>query len=224
MNKQELATNKIYSKWLIDTTKSVLKKNIVLPDEISLLVQEVYKRKDNESLDYIKYSKRNEDAHMRAENKCLKIKDSYFVDETMHGILDDDIVLDSDNDASCCVRDIGMTIRVIIVCKREDGLIHCFCDNDLFNVTQALDDDTAKKIAMQTISLPSIFLHERYGEVIKELSEHTITDYEEWLKSGWLKDSLFLTFDENGFSTLNGQKLHYDSKYGLEIIRKEGEK
>lgn len=223
-DKAKKGTEYIYTKWLLHKTQEFLPDKVVLPNDISELVQSVYAVKDD-SMEYDAYNKRNVDAKNRANTKCLKIpKESKRRRQpaNMHGMLDAALVLKSDVDASCCVRDTVSSIDVLAVWQDSNQKIHLFTGDLVFDLTQIPDNESARIIAGQKLSLPSTFLYYRYDVTVYELLNITKSMFGEWLKSSWLEDELFLVFDENGFVNLAGILLQYTSEIGLQIISKKG--
>lgn len=118
------------------------------------------------------------------------------------------------------VRDTQETIEVIAVKKFGNG--YSLFDREEDVSCKLYDAEVTKRLAASTIKLPLSISH--YGnadKVIQELEKINMKYLSEWQERVYLKGKLGLIFDQNGNAELAGEKLNYNMKYGLRIIRKE---
>ncbi|MGQ5708746.1 CRISPR-associated helicase Cas3' [Lactobacillus sp. PSON] len=209
------ANEAIYDKYLLMKTDYFLKDKLILPTDISKLVQLVYSEENNADIkdiedDYYDFKAKNK--------KKLQASRAFQIcepnsDDTIHGWLSSSQV-DVDKDeskAQAAVRDIEETIEVILLkhTKNKDYLI------DGTNIEELPSLEKDKIIATQIIRLPRAITY-NIDKSIKKLENLTQKYYYSLYKdSVWLKGSLILPLDENLEATLNGYRIKYSSKYGL---------
>ncbi len=222
----EKGSRAIYGDYLLIRTQHFLKEKIMIPDDISPLVQVVYREDDidvatenRERYEEAKYKhKKNlDDKKRRAEKNyllsspMLKIKN----DNTLLGWLN--ISANDSEETGCAqVRDTDETLEVIALMKND------------------IDTKTSKELCKQTIRLNRNtvgYLH--FDTVIENLEKYTIKTFSNWEEDVWLKGKLGIQFDEKGRFELmietNSKSmkpfklcLMYDKKYGL-MKNKEGQ-
>lgn len=216
----------IYGDYYLMRTQYYLKDSIILPNDISNLVQKVYMNEpifQNEIL-LEKYERAEKDKDALLSKKSERAK-SYLLDrpkqvqgiyrESLTGWLSNVSPNDSDERGFAQVRDAADNIEVIVIKKGEKGF--CFIHDDKNLCININDPDVARKLASQTIKLPGVLsVPYRIDQTIKELEEVNRQYLVEWQGNAWLRGSLGIILDEFDTCVINGWKLSYDRKYGLE--------
>lgn len=202
----------IYSEWLLKETLSNLAQNIIIPDDISPLVQKVYAAYD-ESKEYEEYDLAQEKAKKRAEAFLLKKPRS----RSIHNFLERNV---NENQAEASVRDGISSIEVLVMQMKSEGDIF-FIDGT--KLSSNLTDVECEHIAEQKLRLPSKFCQEwNIDAVIKEIESKSLKIVDNWQKSYWLKGKLVLFLDDNYEAELHGYRLEYSFEYGLVSERNDG--
>lgn len=227
----------VYGDYLLARTQHFLPDVMRLPDDISPLVQKVYNSGEliefsNDELEQ-KYLDAEMEHHRKITEKETKakayrindpvLKESRLRKGNLIGWLNNSHPNESEEKAYAQVRDIEDTIEVIAL-KEMDGGYRLFGEDS--DISQHITDfDTAKKIAKNTLRLPMI-LSKIYNvdKTIEELEEYNRVYLNGWRDSSWLKGSLGIIFNQNNECVLNGYKIRYNEKYGVEIERMEKKK
>lgn len=206
----------IYPNYLLRKTEDLLTSELVLPRDISTLVNEVYST-DNDTAEYAELYKA-----FSQETKIEQTKAQVFqinnprnkVGISIHGWLNNQQKVDSEQKALAAVRDISEGIEVILLKKNAENLLTTLDNIQVMGYNE-------KVIAMQTIRLPSAFC---YPDII----ENTIDELEtitknnvDWSGSLWLKNAVCLVLDNNNNAKLGDYNLHYSSSNGLTYKKKE---
>ena len=219
----------IYEKYILRLTDYYLPNEILIPTDISKLVQKVY---DEVSENLNKYSltrtsrRRRSHANLASldsqpdlkklikHTQNEKIKASTFqidapvFNKTIHGWLDSSGKELTENKASASVRDIKETIEVILLKKIKND--YCLINGQKLNSETV----TSEIIAQQLIRLPSA-ITPNINATISILEQSTLCSFPSWQKDKWLKQSIALVLDENNEFELSGYHLKYSSKMGL---------
>lgn len=127
----------------------------------------------------------------------------------------------SEETAYAQVRDTNETVEVIALQKIGTGYGLFGNGEDLSS--KISNFTVAKEIAKQTITLP-IAMTKNYNidETIRELEKFKIENLSDWQNTQWLKSSLAIIFDENGYVDLqNGFRLHYSKECGLSYTKRK---
>ena len=204
----------IYGEWLLKETLEVLPETLMLPDDISPLVQKVYNASD-ESEEFYKYQNSIEDSKSRAKAFLLKKPKC----KDIHGFLDRTVET-KDTEAEASVRDGISSIEVLLMQRCGDGQIK-FIDGSLLSTE--LTEEECEHIAEQVLRLPSKFC-QKYNieKTIYAIEEKCMAFINEWQRSPWLKGKLVLFLDDNMEAELLGYKLRYSYENGL-ICDKESD-
>lgn len=219
-------TEKIYGEYLLEKTKSILLHEVVLPDDISSLVQNVY-REPKESDDdafkisgYDEYARKQQNQKARAEQFLLS--HNGVSGKTIENILRNQDTTD-ERYAESSVRDAASSIEVLLMKRGEDDKI-VFVDEshgEFYIDRWAVPDfKVGKKIAQERLRLPHVFCYNERS-VIDELEERNIRELSAWQECPWLQGELILLLDQEGKTELNGYILSYDGEKGLVCIRKD---
>lgn len=222
----EKGSTAIYGDYLLIRTQHFLKDNIMIPGDISPLVQAVYGEEEIE----FSADKRNvyHNAKDRHQLKLEKKKDKATtfrldspklkINSSRNNLLGWLNVSAKDSEETGCaqVRDTDETLEVIALMEND------------------IDTKTSKELCKQTIRLNRNAVgYVNFDTVIENLEKYTITTFSNWEEDVWLKGKLGIQFDENGIFELmiepNSKSkkpfklcLIYDKKYGL-MRDKEGQ-
>lgn len=219
----------IYGKWLLYRTWKFLKNEICLPDDIPVLVENVYDENFEEILTadekaiFLDYRNSQKQKRIRAEQFCIPTPSNSRspIINSIEGMLDTSI--NDKSDAEATVRDGDGSIEVIIMKNNNNGTISYVPwqnqGQKLLAEYMPCREDV-KKISMQKVRLPRIFNY-NWNDVIDELKSVTQTNLPEWIKSPTLKGELFLLLDENNEALLAGKRILYTKQEGL-MIKEEG--
>lgn len=222
----EEGTEKIYGNYLLTRTQLVLPERLILPGDISKLVQRVYSERE---LDLIpqaikeKYEKNKEKNELRKrarENnaRAFLLERPHCPEEnSLIGWLKDNPPGDSEEAGLAKVRDGADSVEVILI-KKRDGELYLL--DDVTKINGELTFDLAKKISQHTIRLPHIF-HYKTDEIIEELERLNARELSQWQGEPWLKGSLGIILDENNRAVLAGYGIYYNEQYGLTYGKEE---
>lgn len=208
----------IYGEWLLKETIEMLPETIMLPDDISPLVQKVYNASD-ESKEYEEYRNAKAKSENRAGAFLLDGPDN-SIDDTIHGLLDR-TVDSKDTEAEASVRDGISSIEVLLMQRCGDGVIK-FIDGTA--LSSELTEAECEHIAEQVLRLPSKFC-QKYNieKTVYALEDKCKAYIKKWQDSHWLKGKLVLFLDENMEAELLGYKLRYSYENGLICDKESGE-
>lgn len=212
---ENTASSTIYSDWLLHKTASELPDTILLPDEISTLVQNVYQASD-ESKEYREYQNQNKILQQRANSFRIKTPKG----KDIHDILIRNVM---DSAAEASVRDGISSIEVLVMQRKSDGRIYFLPGHyDEEQVLPIPDDEQSRRIAEQKMRLPSIFSQKwNIDKVIWEIEEQCKAHIQSWQNSHWLRGQLVLLLDDTLEAVLSGFQLHYSFENGLQYEKKE---
>lgn len=210
---EKTGSRSIYGEWLLKETLEFLPETIMIPDDVSTLVQKVYSFEDD-SEEYKKYEAEMDLAKSRADKFLIKRPSG----KDIHGILDKSIETKDDNKAEASVRDGISSIEVLLMKRLSDGTI-TFIDGTI--VSSELRKDECERIAEQKVRLPSKFSQKwNIDNTIEEIENNCRQYIERWQESYLLKGKLVLFLDENMETELMNYKLSYSFQKGL-ISEKE---
>lgn len=188
-NKVTELAQTIYTPYLIKQTVKNLPDRIVLPNAISKLVQKAYRdaydSKTSNDLDKINFDKMIQ--KKQADAKSFQIADLTNEAKAFNRLFPN-MLLDSDNQMQCAVRDIGFRIEAVLL-HRDGSLLN---GNKQYNHNDLLN---------QTVYLP-IKLNQFNNKLL---------DFD---KKRELK---LLELDNNNFCQLGDYQIHYSNNLGLEM-------
>lgn len=225
-------SDKVYGSYYLARTQYYLPSEIHLPEDIPVLVNEVYSDAPlnlPEDLEKV-YQEFFRKMEAQKEKKEFKAK-TYRIDDVKNRIdpdrynlihwLDNPDNTDSDETAAAQVRDSAETVEIVALKKIGTG--YGTFDSSIDISDQIDRSATAKKIAVNTLRLPN-YVTMRIGveETINELEDYNRKYLAGWEQQPWLKGALGLIFDENGCCTLHGIHLRYDSTFGLREDNNDG--
>lgn len=224
----------IYGEWLLKRTEVLLPENIVLPDDIPDLVQDVYDEDlptQEETNDYLamkkEYQKRRQDLEAKAKKYRLEPPLSDEEDPSLAVIKD---LLKgvpsnlSDVKARAAVRAGDASIEVIVLQKRGGDI--CFLpwqhEGASVQANAEPSKEECRQIIKQRIKLPAVFGKDYLAEtVIAELEDVKNRYFPTWNQSGMLEGELILLLDEEFRTVLGGYDVRYTREKGLEYTKAE---
>ena len=225
----------IYGKYLLMRTQAMLPEQIVIPEDVSRLVQITYDEDTALNPEPQGYEKAKEawlhrvkDQTRRAQSYRIKSPSS-DTDENIVELLETDIRA-SEQHAEAAVRDTNATFEVLALRRLESGdfvLLSEESEGELqghrFDAYKTPDDSSARLLAQQIIRLPLALCvpGKTIDETIRQLEEENLSALSAWQGSPWLRGELFLIFNDQKEAYLNGFKLVYDSNKGLAHERME---
>lgn len=218
----EEGAKEVYGEFLLLRTKSFLPDKVMIPDDISVLVQKVYDR-DTDIVDadeqYIE-AKGKETIKindMRKNAKVFRILPPNQLKPDIGKLLSGSVQNDEDH-ARAQVRNGDMSVSVLAVVEDSSGNISFLPwrnDSDvLLHPEQCPDEGVCRKLLGQRVSLPGSFV-KRYDDEIKSNTEMP----EGWKASTWLRRERLLRLDENLQSIIGNDRLTYSYERGLYIDR-----
>lgn len=222
------ANESIYEKYYLQKTEHFLTSEILLPDDISRLVQLVYDEATDgeipnltEAKDKLMFDFKREKSKAKTfqinspvypDDETDLLDETWGDDYTIHRWLDRDKGNLNENQASAAVRDIQESIEVILL-KEIEGAYY------LLNGTK-VDQISDIELAKQVIRLPHVLTLD-IEQAIHRLETITIKNFPEWQQSSWLKGALALVLDAHMTCKFMGYHLKYSSVSGLSY-EKEG--
>lgn len=223
----ESGAKSIYGEYLLMRTRELLPDQLVLPEDIPNLVQDVY----DDSVPLFSEPKGYREAKEKW-NRLIQNKEDRaetfricppWPEPTLDisGWLDKDV---SDHQGEAAVRDSDESIEVLLI-QEIEGKFYMLGSTDGPELVQysVPDQVVAKALARQRIRLPNALCGPWIiDKTIAELERLNGEKLLAWQESPWLKGELFLILDENSWSHLCGYNLTYDRNDGL-LYEKEVE-
>lgn len=229
----------VYEKYLLARTQYFLPSAIHIPEDVSALVQTTYDFKNTEPEypgdqreTYLAYKKSFENKRKKKQDKAKTFqidKPKLTIDSeeyNLTGWLNTPDESESEDKACAQVRDTNETIEVIAVKRCGSGYGFFTPENaSEQDISDRIGDPgTAKRLASQTLRLPSSVIRgDSVDRVIEGLEDYNRKKLRSWQNQPWLKGTLGVIFDEDGTFRMEDFKmdLQYDSQYGLRT-KKEG--
>lgn len=211
----------IYERWLLKQTKELLPDMITLPDDISELVNEVYKESDQHDKDFDTFRLNIEKQQRKADQFCIPNPREKKT-ATIVGLLNTGHPGNTET-AEASVRDGIQSISVLVMKQYQDGSIGFLPwieGGAKVSRDRMPSLEEARKIARQKLNLPFILnIGTNSIKAINELEEKNKTMFPEWQQAGLLKGELILLLDENDQTELCGFHLTYDKEKGLIVTK-----
>lgn len=220
----------VYGGFLLARTQVLMPEKIVLPDDISPLVQTVYSENPiplpEELIGLYKQMEREHNNLLaRKEHRAKtyriespRITKSKYGNNSLIGWLQNPTPIETEERVFAQVRDTQETIEVIALKKCGNGYSLFGEEEDLS--IRVNDAEIANKIAQQTVRLPNqLSTHYNIDSTILELEALHGIHFSYWHEQPWLKGALGIIFDEEDRVVLNGFVLNYNKKYGLTYER-----
>ena len=209
------SSRKIYSKWLLNTTELYLPSSISIPNDISELVQKVYKKPDEKSNLWNEYTrfidiKKHKAQLLIPPNKKIKISKL----NTIAGLLNNEFS-DNEQRSEMGVRDGTDSIEVLMLLLIDDKsyiISDTNRDRPYLISSAIMDNETG-------IRLPYIFsTNMMISRAITEITNRNKTEIPLWQDSKWIKGQLVLFLNDKYETELCGIHLIYDSEMGLREV------
>ena len=218
----------VYGKWLLYRTSQLLPKQIVLPTDISPLVQYTYQNgdeflsKDDPAFPF--WQEHQQNIRMKESRaQSFQLPDFDELDETMHGLLDSSPG-NGDWTAQATVRDGAPGLDVLIMERRDSGEV-AFLPWQYGGAAVPRDHvpsrQECRQILRQRIQLPGALCARALDHTIAALESIRQAVVPEWNYAPLLQGELFLFLDEHGKTELCGYQLTYTRALGLQCSRKE---
>lgn len=211
----------VYGKYLLMKTDHFLKATVTLPDDISVLVQQVYDPATDAAVKGIEPASEKFAADLKKEKRKAKVfqigRPDFKAGVTIHDWLGRDLgsVDQDEQKASAAVRDIQETLEVILI-------QHTAAGNQLLD-GRPLAGVQQRKIAQQIIRIPAVVTlgRQQMDRAISELETVTAHYFSDWQSSVWLKGALALPLDQALSATLAGWRLTYSPELGLSYVKED---
>ena len=224
----------VYGKWPLLQTEKILPERIILPQDISRLVQKAYTWDEDyanpvEAKMHAEYEGKKEKQKQKALGYVVpqpEIHEAFPELNTLDGWMQEDMA-GSDTASRAAVRDGEMSIDVFVMIRKKNGNVHFLPWQEggeavLGDVPP--EPETALKIARQKLRLPGIFNAAwNADKVIDELEAMNRKYLSMWQLSPMLKGELILLLDDTLSVHLGGMMIRYDKRTGLSYSRKEEE-
>lgn len=215
----------VYGQYLLMRTQYFLPSKILLPSDISPMVQQVYEAEDLklDSISSMIYAAAKDKSDRKISQK-ESAANSYRLGEphsrkqkSLVGWLRD-VNLQSEEKGYAQVRDTDETIEVILLQSCEGGYSLVGESEDISS--QINDPVIAQKLARQTINLPRAVTYNS-RDIIDFLEDYNKRYLQNWQRQPWLKGSLGLILDQQGNFTLGKYQLTYRQDRGLQYTKVE---
>ena len=218
----------VYGKWLLYRTSQLLPEQIVLPADISPLVQQTYQTGDEflskEDPAFPFWQEHQQNIRLK-ESRAQSFRLPSFdeLDETMHGLLDSSLG-NGDWTAQATVRDGAPGLDVLVMERRDSGEV-AFLPWQYGGAAVPRDhipsQQECRQILRQRIQLPRALCGRALDCTIAALESLRQAMVPEWNYAPLLQGELFLFLDEHGKTELCGYQLTYTRVLGLQCSRKE---
>lgn len=220
----DMGSQQIYGEWLLMRTEELLPDKIVLPDDISPLVQETYREMRKDERLYPLWEK-HEINQKKKESKAKshRLPEGRQLEETIHGILNHEI-RDRETDALARVRDGESVIYVLVMVDLEDGtagFVPWQSQGEKIPVNHMPSEEECRKILLQKVQLPRVLGVYSYDECVAELEKRNWEYLKEWQNAKRLSGELILMLSSELTTELCGFRLSYDEGYGLTYRKEE---
>ena len=215
----------VYGDWLLLRTRELLPDFVNIPGSIPELVQETYQEPNPEQLDEIhrKAWEKHADSVKTQKEKAKNYripKPSERRSSTLDGWLNVESPESVDGArGEAAVRDGEPNIAVLVMQRHTDDRVTFLPWQEggrEVDPSHMPDDETARQIARQKLTLPLSFsLYGRDEQTIRELETRNRRELAEWQNSSWLSGELILLLDDSLCAELCGQHIRYTQEYGL---------
>lgn len=215
----EAGAKAVYGEYILLRTCSVLPEKVILPQDISPLVQKTYNDTEGKT-DFPEafkdYEKNLKSRKQKARQFRLNAPEP-FEDSTIVGLLDDSFAFD-DVQAQAAVRDGVSSLEVIVVRDIGDNTAVTISGSNTIQVfmNRQPSKDEAKEISRQRLRLPVRFSQIwNIENTIKSIEEICSTRLKEWLSHPQLNGELIVILDKDFRTSINETILRYDADRGL---------
>ena len=212
----------VYGEFLLLRTKAFLPDKIMIPDDISFLVQKVYDKENDipDADEQYKEAQRTEDikiARMRNDATVFRIAPPNQLKPDIGKLLSGSVPNDEDH-ARAQVRNGDMSISALVVIEDVSGSMSLFSwRNDtgiMLDSERCPDEKVCRKLLGQRVTLPESIVKSCYEEIVKKTEIP-----ESWKTSTWLRREKLLRLNENLQTIIGNNQLTYSYERGLYIDR-----
>ncbi len=232
-------SEKVYGGWLLERTRALLPDEIILPDMIPGLVQEVYTEPGPELLEDLNlkssweaYNSEIGSKKIRAGAYCLRKPEKTpeksvkrYKKETIEGLLDTNADTSGvaekmrDARAQAMVRDGDPSLEVLVMVFHHNGQVGFLPwqnDGAVVSSDRPPSEEESICIARQRMRLPRVLCYPSVlDHTIDELEEMNRTYLNEWQRAPLLRGELILLLDENLTAEIGGYQLTYSKNDGI---------
>lgn len=242
----EQGSEAVYGAYLLLKTKAFLPEEILLPDDIPILVQQVYAKDNDETMinrlgcaqnnititqcchrakekyQTVIKDKKEKSKAFQIKKPTAQCKRSNLIGWLNAGRKEDK----TGKRGEATVRDTNPSIEAVVIVQKQDGYLYTLPwlnEHGDERIEGIPNDELAKIIAGCSVSLPAYFTGNWIiDDVIAEL-ETIALDHglEKWYESYWLDGELFLVLNEAHEMLLLDKVIQYDERYGLDILERE---
>jgi CRISPR-associated endonuclease/helicase Cas3 len=213
----------VYGEYLLLRTKALLLPKILVPEDISRLVQETYSKADTNMPQTDAYVAARDKWERQLESKEKRAKDFRIdapVDDTIMGLLSTDVSKLSEARSEAAVRDSADSVEVLLVYEKGEVYRLPIADaagNEITLPANVMpENEQAKAFAKCSLRLPAALSSPwKIDDTIRQLEEENLKKVAAWQKSPWLRGALFLALNEAGEATIGDYKLSYCQEDGL---------
>lgn len=219
----------IYGDYLLMRTQKIMPESLLLPEDISPMVQKVYDVSDDLGLSGEDY----ETAKKQAQKREKDLKDeakSYRMDfprkQGLIGMLKGDDHA-KDTQAEARVRSGGSSVDVLVMIGLGDdriGFLPGHGGGITLCASEVPAEEEARLVAGECLHLPYIFNTPwQIDKTIADLEKQNQKQLLQWQQSPWIKGELVLLLDKNSNGSIAGYDVHYSEERGFEYNRREDE-
>lgn len=224
----EAGAKAIYGEYLLRRTSALLPDTIVLPQDISVLVQQVYNEEEGQKQfpeAFAQYELNEKNKQNKADIFCLPLPMGDD-ESTIVGLLDNNPGF-NDAQAQATVRDGTSSIEIIALKDNGDRtalILSGEKKGSLVRMDTCPSWEEAVEIAKQRLRLPARFSKVWCAEKnMSELEKRGKESVPEWMDHPMLKGELIVILDEDSSFTLDGIRLYYHEERGLTLEVKNHE-
>lgn len=229
----------VYGEWLLWRTRQLLPDSLLLPEDISPLVQKVYGWENGDPLPETDASRRMKGAYLVRRLQQVSRAQKHEIPkppappknkkprprlESLDNWLQDDDIY-SESAARAAVRDGDPSIDLLLMVRRPDGRV-TFLPWQEQGAEVRTDcpplEEESRAIARQKLRLPGYFSRRwTINKVIRQLENENRKWLSQWQQSPLLRGELVLLLDEALEASLAGMRLKYDRQDGLTYREEE---
>ncbi|NLN84152.1 MAG: CRISPR-associated helicase Cas3' [Firmicutes bacterium] len=219
----------VYGEYLLLKTEKILPERIVIPSDIPLLVNTLYKEVDVENCsEELKESLEKHNSFMKKQvsrARDYRLEKLYQADsyQRISNWLQTYI---SDSLGEAAVRDTDESLEVVLLQEVDDDhvkLLYGGINEKKLRINDIPEPKIAREIAKQSIRLPSVLCRPwRIEKTIDWLEQEKDKKFKTWDYAPWLKGELYLVLNKELETRLEEYTLTYDMFLGLRYHKEEG--
>ena len=224
----EAGAKAVYGAYLLLRTRSLLRQReeILLPSDISTLVQATYGQEPMPDADELyEQAKQEEELRQKDQKRRANVYCIAAPDEDDPDLYDWLGTCYGDGEATAAVRDGDPSVDVLCLRWGPGEKLYLLADEKFqhpFSANGMPSEEEAREIARQKLRLPhGLCVPYRVKKTIEELEEQTQSTVAEWWSSPWLRGELFLLFTQEKTARIGDRVLRYSWENGLEMEKEE---